>query len=119
MIVDTKKPKVEAVAEERNPSSGLVPRVLDEALIRWFSNNKVKEMFAEEVKEAMPKGTIARTSLHKNLHRGKVNLKDKPGMSTSALEAASGGALLYASDGMVVMVGLCLVALSLAITMVF
>jgi hypothetical protein len=78
MIVYTKKPKVEVVAEEKKPSSGLAPHVPDKALSEQSSNNKIKEMFAEEVKEAMLKGTVARTSLHENSHSSEVNLKDQP-----------------------------------------
>ena len=75
-------------------------------------------MFAEEVKKVMLEGTVAGTSSHVNLHSGKVDLKDKLQMSTSALEAASGVASSYTSHGTVVMVGLCLVTSCLGYTVV-
>jgi hypothetical protein len=115
MIVYTEKPETNA-EEAQKPSSGSAPRVPDEASSERFSND-VKEMFAEEVKEVMIQGTVAETSSHVNSHSGEVDLEDKPRMSTSALEAANGVASSYASHGTVVVVGLCLVASSLAFAM--
>ncbi|KAL3810209.1 hypothetical protein ACHAXA_006349 [Cyclostephanos tholiformis] len=101
-------------AEAVVSSSETVPRVPDATSSGAITNDDgVKSKFEEEITEAMIGGEVAGMTTSTTTHGDRVDLKDKPRASVSALET-NGVEHSYASRGTMVVISFCLVASSIA-----